>query len=64
MIRSKLDNPEVVWILHKKKPVLKFLTIHIQRIATKMVPYLEYLTYEERLKEMHLTTLKERREVT
>ena len=27
-----------------------------------MVPELEDLTYEERLKEMHLTTLKERRE--
>ena len=34
----------------------------IQRIATKMVPELEDLTYEERLKEIHLTTLKERRE--
>ena len=34
----------------------------IQRIATKMVPELEHLTQEERLKEMHLTTLKERRE--
>ena len=33
----------------------------IQRIATKMVPDLEDLSYEERLKEMHLTTLKERR---
>ena len=34
----------------------------IQRIATKMVPELEDLPYKERLKEMHLTTLKERRE--
>ena len=34
----------------------------IQRIATKMVPELENLTYEKRFKEMHLTTLKERRE--
>ena len=33
----------------------------IQRIATKMAPELEDLTYEKRLKEMHLTTLKERR---
>ena len=32
----------------------------IERIAAKMVPELEELTYEERLKEMHLTTLKER----
>ena len=28
-----------------------------------MVPELEDLTYEERLKEMHLATLKERREI-
>ena len=34
----------------------------IQRIATKIVPALEDLLYEERLKEMHLATLKERRE--
>ena len=34
----------------------------VQRIATKMVPELKDPTYEERLKEMHLTTLKERRE--
>ena len=34
----------------------------IQRIAIKMVPDLEDLTYEERLKATHLTTLKERRE--
>ena len=35
----------------------------MQRIATKMVPEFEDLTYEERLKEMHLTTLKERRDL-
>ena len=34
----------------------------IQRITTKIVPDLEDLTYEERLKEMHITTQKERRE--
>ena len=34
----------------------------IQRIATKMVPELQDLTYEERLNEMHLINLKERRE--
>ena len=43
----------------KKKHVLKLE--RIQRIATKMVSDLEDLTYEERLKEMHLTP-KERRE--
>ena len=61
MIRLKLEYSEVIWSLHKKKHVLKFE--RIQRIATKMVPDLEDLTYEERLKEMHLTTLKERREL-
>ena len=44
----------------QKKHVLKLE--RIQRIATKKVPELEDLTYEERLKEMHHTTLKERRE--
>ena len=34
----------------------------IQRIATKMVPEMRDLTYEERLKEMKLPTLEERRE--
>ena len=34
----------------------------IQRIVAKMAPELEDLTYEERLKEMHLTIIKERRE--
>ena len=59
MIKPKLEYAEIIWFSHKKKHVLKFE--RIQRIATKMVPELEDLTYEERLKEMHLTTLKERR---
>ena len=41
--------------MHIKKP-------RIQRIATKIVPELEDLPYEEKLKEMHLKTLKEIRE--
>ena len=41
-----------------KKSVLKLE--RIQRIVTKMVPDLEHITNEERLKEMQLTTLKER----
>ena len=60
MIRPKLEYAEVIWFPHKKKHVLQLEII--QRIATKMVPELEELTYEERLKEMHLTTLEERRE--
>ena len=34
----------------------------IQRITTKMVPELEDLIYDERLKQMQLNTLEERRE--
>ena len=60
MIRPKLEYAEIIWFPHKKMYVLK--VERIQRIGTKMVPELEDLPYEERLKEMHLTTLKERRE--
>ena len=59
MIRPKLEYAEVIWSPHKEKHVLKLE--RIQRIASKMLPELKDLTYEERLKEMHLTTLKERR---
>ena len=44
----------------QEKHVLKLE--RIQRIATEIVSELEDLTYEERLKEIHLTTRKERRE--
>ena len=50
----------MVWSPHKKKDKRKIE--RIQRIATKMVPELSDLTYEERLKEMGLPTLEERRE--
>ena len=49
-----------MWSPHKKKHVLKLE--RIQRISTKMGPELKNLTYEERLKEMQLNTLEERRE--
>ena len=60
MIRPKLEYAETVWSPHMKKHVKKLE--RIQRTATKMVPELEDLTYEERLKEMGLPTLEERRE--
>ena len=47
MIRPKLEYAEVLWSPHKKKNLLKLE--RIQRIATKVVPNLEDLTYEERL---------------
>ena len=45
IIRPKLEYAEVIWSLDKKKHVLKLE--RIQRIATKMVPESENLTYEE-----------------
>lgn len=58
MIRPKLEYAEVVWSPHKKH--IKKLE-RIQRMASKMVPELEGLIYEERLKEMNLTTLEQRK---
>ncbi len=60
MIRPKLEYDEMVWSPYKKKHVKKLE--RIQRIATKMVPELKDLTYEERLEEMKLSALEERRE--
>ena len=60
MIRAKLEYAETVWSPQMKKHVKKLE--RIQRTATKMVPELEDLTYEERLKEVGLPTLEERRE--
>ncbi len=55
-----MEYAETVWSPHKKKHVKKLE--RIQRIVTKMVPELEGLTYEDRLKEMDLPTLEQRRE--
>ena len=60
IILPKLEYTEVVWPPHREKHVLKLE--RIQRIATKMVPELKDLTYEENLKEMLVNILKERRE--
>ncbi|MPC98771.1 hypothetical protein E2C01_094152 [Portunus trituberculatus] len=60
MIRPKLEYAAVVWLLSLKKDIKRLEWI--QRTATKMVPELKDLTYEERLKEMGLPTLQDRRE--
>ena len=60
MIRPKLEYAAVVWSPHKKKDIRKLE--RIQRTATKMVPELKDLNYEERLEEMGLPTLQKRRE--
>ena len=60
MIRPKLEYAAVVWSPHKKKDVRKLE--RIQRAATKMVPTLRDLSYEERLERLKLQTLEKRRE--
>ena len=60
MIRPTLEYAAVVWSPHNKKNIRKLE--RVQRAATKMAPELKDLKYEERLKEMALTTLENRRE--
>ena len=57
MICPRLEYAAVVWSPHKKY-VTKLE--RIQSAATKMVPELKDLTYEERLKEVELLTLQDR----
>lgn len=59
MVRPKLEYAAVVWAPHKKKDIRKLE--RIQRVATKMVPELKDLCYEERLERIGLPTLQERR---
>ena len=60
LIRPRIEYAAVVWSPHRKKDKRKLE--RIQRIASKMVPELANLTYEERLKKLDLLTLEERRE--
>ena len=60
IIRPKIEYAAVIWSPYKKKDIRKLE--RIQRAATKMVPELRDCTYEERLKEMGLPTLENRRE--
>ena len=60
MICPKLEYAVVVWSPHKKKDVRKLE--RIQRTSTKMIPELKDLSYKERLEEIGLATLQERRE--
>ena len=60
MIRPKLEYAAVAWSPHCKKHVNKLE--RIQRIATKLVPELVNKPYEDRLKEMNLPSLEQRRE--
>ena len=58
-IRPKLEYAAVVWSPHWKKHVMKLEKV--QRAATKWVPTLRDLSYEERLQKLNLPKLEERR---
>ena len=60
IIRPRLEYAQVLWSPYKKKHIRKLE--RLQRMATKMVPEMKDMTYEERLRAMDLPTLERRRE--
>lgn len=60
MIRPRLEYAATVWSPHHKKHINKLEKV--QRAATRMIPELRGLNYEERLISLKLTTLEKRRE--
>lgn len=57
MIGPKLEHAQLVPSLHIKKHIRT--VERIQRIATRLVPKQEKLTYKDRLKEIKLITMEE-----
>ena len=60
MVRPHLEYGSVIWSPHLKKDI--DVIERVQRRATKMVPELRNLSYEDRLCALELPTLKFRRE--
>ena len=58
MIHPRLEYAAVVWSPNAKKDIRKLE--RIQRVATKMVPEIRELTYEDRLQVMKLPALQDR----
>lgn len=59
LIRPHLDYGDIIWFptLKKNKRIIE----NVQRRATRMLPELKGLTYEERLEKLNLPTLEYRR---
>ena len=60
LVRPRLEYAATVWSPYMKKDKEKLE--RVQRAATKIVPELRDLPYEERLRRMQITTLERRRE--
>ena len=60
MMHPRLEYAAVVLSPNAKKDIRKL--VGIQRVATKMVPELRELTYEDRFKKIELLILQDRRE--
>ncbi len=58
-VRPHLEYAAPVWSPYRKKDIK--LIEKVQRRATKLVPCLKNLSYQERLAKLNLTTLEERR---
>ncbi len=59
MVRSHLEYAETIWNPHKIKYIEALEKV--QRRATKIIPSLGHLKYEQRLRELKLPTLVYRR---
>lgn len=60
MIRPRLEYAAVVWSPHLKKHINKLEKV--QRAATRLIPELRGMSYEERLERLKLPSLEQRRE--
>lgn len=60
MIHPRLEHTGLVWSPSKIKDIRGLE--RIQRAATKLVPSLQDLSYEQRLSRLNLPTLEQRRE--
>lgn len=59
LVRSHFDYAMPTWCPHRAKQIIEIEGV--QRRATKLIPSLKNLTYEERLKQLKLPTLAYRR---
>ena len=61
MIRPDLQNAAAVWSPHMKKDIQVQLIENVQQRATKQLPNILKLSYNERLRQLDLPTLRYRR---